>query len=227
VDVTWAYEAVVGFLLLIDVASAALLLVFWYFWFARYNHRRAANVLRWVQAACAGKGQIRDCRWLGSSCLHARLQLASRLFENANLTVQLMPRPVPMRWLMSRWQKQKETLTFEADLDCAPAFRLEVFNHRWSGQNRKALGPDTRRWTISRPGAVVLTTRDSWAQELTPVVNALMASREKNFLNVRFHPKSPNFSATIALETLSDPQAAAGMLAVLRELAEGASAKHL
>ena len=73
----------------------------------------------------------------------------------------------------------------------------------------------------------MLTTREQWAQELTPVVNALVASREKNFLNVRFRPESPHFSATVALETLYDKEAAAGLLTVLRELAAGASAKQL
>jgi hypothetical protein len=74
---------------------------------------------------------------------------------------------------------------------------------------------------------VVLTTRAKWTQELTPVVNALMTSREHNFLKVHFRPDSPNFSATVDLESLADPEAASGFLTVLRELAAGASAKQL
>jgi hypothetical protein len=99
-------------------------------------------------------------------------------------------------------------------------------NHRWCGHNA-GKADDSRTWEISRPGPVVLTTRAKWTQELTPVVNALMASREHNFLKVRFRPDSPNFSATIDLETLADPEAASGFLTVLRELAAGASAKQL
>jgi hypothetical protein len=217
----------VGRLLLIDAVAAGVLLGLWYFWFARFNRRRGAAVLSRVQVACAGKGRIVESRWLGSSLVLASLHLPSRLFEDARLTVRLLPRPVPVQWLLSRWRRQRETLTFEADLGCAPNFRLDVFNHRWCGHNtRKQLGSDSREWTISRPGPVVLTTREKWAQELTPVVNALMASREKNFLSVCFHPDSPHFSATVTLESLGDQHSAAGLLSVLRELAEGASAKQ-
>jgi hypothetical protein len=129
--------------------------------------------------------------------------------------------------MLSHWRKQKETLTFEADLDCRPAFRLEVMNHRWCGHSSGKRTDDDRAWEISRPGPVVLTTRAEWTQELTPVVNALIASREHNFLKVRFRPDSPNFSATVDLEALADPEAASGFFTVLRELAAGASAKQL
>jgi hypothetical protein len=55
------------------------------------------------------------------------------------------------------------------------------------------------------------------------VVNSLMTSRGHNLLTVRFRPESPHLAATIPLEALSDEQAAAGFLSVLRELAAGAS----
>jgi hypothetical protein len=47
---------------------------------------------------------------------------------------------------------------------------------------------------------VVLTTKDDWPPELTPVINALTAWRDKDFLNVRFNPTSPHFTATVALK---------------------------
>jgi hypothetical protein len=219
-------EVSVGRLFLIDALGAIISLGIWYFAFARYNRRKGAAALRWVQIACRGRGKVVETRWSGSSRLQARFQFPSRWFENAHLTLNLLPRPLPVQWLVSRWRKQKETLTFEADLDCPPVFRLEVMNHRWCGHNA-GKADDSRTWEISRPGPVVLTTRAKWTQELTPVVNALMASREHNFLKVRFRPDSPNFSATIDLETLADPEAASGFLTVLRELAAGASAKQL
>ena len=216
-----------GRLLLIDGLIAGALLGVWYFWFIRYNHRKAATVLRWVQFACADRGRVLAPRWIGSSLLQATLHLPSRWFADARLTVHLLPRHVPVQWMISRWRKQKETLTFEADLEYAPGFQLDVFNHRWCGRSRSKFFSRSQEWSLSRPGPVVLTTREQWAQELTPVVNALVASREKNFLNVRFRPESPHFSATVALETLYDKEAAAGLLTVLRELAAGASAKQL
>ena len=216
-----------GRLLVIDVVCAIAALGLWYVLFAAYNRRRGAEALRWVQSACAGKGRILDSRWLNSYRLCARLHFPSRSFENAHVTMKFRPRPLPVHWILNRVRKQKETLTFEADLDCRPAFRLEVMNHRWCGHSNGKASDDTRHWEISRPGPVVLTTRAQWTQELTPVVNALIASREHNFLKVHFRPDSPNFSATVDLETLADPESASGFFTVLRELAAGASAKQL
>jgi hypothetical protein len=213
----------VGRLVLIDALGAVAVLGMWYFYFARYNRRRGALVLRWVEAACSSRGRIVESQWFGASRLHARLGLSIHWFENARVTVRLRPRPIPFKWLVSLWRKQKETLTFEADLDYAPNFHLEVFRHRWLSQRHSGVVRKSRDWEVSRPGPVVLTTRTHWTQELTPVVNSLMTSRGHNLLTVRFRPDSPHLAATIPLEALSDEQAAAGFLTVLRELAAGAS----
>ncbi len=214
-----------GRFFLIDGLTAAVLLGIWYVWFMHYNHRKGTTVLRWVQSACADKGWLLESHWVGTSLLQAKLHLPSRWFGDARLTVRLLPRTIPAQWIISRWRKQKETLSFEADLDCAPAFQLDVFNHRWCGRSRRK--NRSSEWNAYRPGPVVLTTREEWAHELTPVLNALVASQEKNFLSVRFCPDSPHFSATVALETLADQESAAAVLGVLRELAAGASAKQL
>src|SRR5437868_267779 len=175
--------------LAIDVGAAIVMLMFWYFWFARYNRRRALVVLHWVQTACAGKGRVLKVRWQGTSRLLAELRFPPHMFDHARVVVRLLPRPVPTNWALSRWRKQKETLSFEADLDSAPRFRLDVHNHRWSGHNSGSLS--SRNWLVTRPGPIVLTSRSKWGQELSPVINALMASREKNFVNVRYSPDSP------------------------------------
>jgi hypothetical protein len=225
----------VGVWVLIDVAAAAVALLIWYFGFARYNRRRGAAVLEWVETACLGKGRILNPRWqASSSLLKATLHLSSRWFDEARLSVRLEPRPLPLHWLVSRWHKQEETLTFEADMGFPPVFHLDVIRHRWSGQTgrktggqagRKTKGPD-RVWTISRPGPVILTTKDDWPVELTPVVNALAAWHDKDFVSVRFNRSSPHFTATVALDSLSDQKAAAGLLGLFRELAASSSAKQ-
>jgi hypothetical protein len=215
----------VGRLILIDGCSLLALLAIWYFCFLRYNHKKAAAALRWVEGACSGRGKVVDARWEGASRLQAQLRFAAHWFENAHVTVRLLPRPVPFHWLFSLYRKQRETLTFEADLDCAPNFRLEVFRHRWLTHTKGDL-KDARNWTISRPGPVVLTTRTEWTQELTPVVNTLMTSRGHSLLAVRFRPESPHLAATIPLDSLSDEEAAAGFVGMLRELAAGASTSH-
>jgi hypothetical protein len=213
----------VGRLILIDALAAVGLLGLWYFCLARYNHRKGVLALRWVEAACSGKGRIVEARWRGTSRLQAQLGFAAHWFENARVTVRLLPRPIPLQWLFSLWRKQEETLTFEADLDGAPTFQLQIFRHRWLTHTYGHLASAGRTWTVSRPGPVVLTTRTQWTQELTPVVNTLMTSRGHHLITVRFRPESPHLAATVALESLSDQEAAAGFLTVVRELAAGAS----
>ncbi len=210
-------------LVFISGMAGGVLLTLWYLYFARYNRRKAALALRWVEAACSSKGRIVDARWIGFCRLQARLGFAAHWFENARVTIRLRPRPIPLNWLFSIWRKQTETLTFEADLDYAPNFHLRVFRHRWLSQPRRKIAADSRDWDLVRPGPVVLTTRTQWTTELTPVVSTLMTSRGHSLLSVRFRPESPHLAATVPLEVLSDQQAAAGFLTVLRELAAGAA----
>jgi len=216
----------VGRLLVIDVICAIVGLGGWYVLFAAYNRRRGAQALRWVQSACAGKGRIVDFRWITSSRLYARLQFPSRSFENAQVTMKFRPRALPVHWVLSRLHKQKETLTFEADLGGSPTFHLDVVRHRWCAHSRGAIARrrNEREWDIYEPGPIVLTTRTHWKEDSTPELNTLMTVRQQDVLQVRFRPESPQFSATIALDALDNPKTAAGFLTTLRELAAGASA---
>lgn len=215
-----------GRLLAIDVVCVVVALGGWYFYFLAYNRRRGAEALRWVQSACAGKGRILDFRWLNSYRLHARLQFPSRSFENAHVTMRFRPRALPVHWVLSRVHKQKETLTFEADLGGSPNFRLDVVRHRWCAHSRGILSRrhNERKWEIVEPEPIILTTRTHWKEDSTPELNTLMTVRQQDVLQVRFRPESPQFSATIALDALDDPRTAAGFLTTLRELAAGASA---
>jgi hypothetical protein len=221
---------VVGRLLLTDVAGAITVLGLWFLVFSTYNRRRGKAALRWVQAACTGKGRILDSgwdsRWLGSSRLNARLHFPSHWFENARVTMKFRPRALPVQWLVSHWRKQKETLTFEADLGGSPTFHLQVVRHRWCAHSRGLTSRkrDQREWDIFQPGPIILTTRTHWKQDTAPELSALMAVRQQDVLQVRFRPESPQFSATVALDALADPHTAAGFLTTLRELAAGASA---
>jgi hypothetical protein len=217
----------VGRFILIDAGVAVALSFLWYAWFVRYNRKRAGNVLEWVQTACLGKGRVADLRWQHSSSrLKATLSLSSRWFEEAHLTIRLLPRALPIQWALSRWRQQQETLTFEADMGFPPGFHLDVIRHRWSGHSGAKNPTGTRSWTITRPGPVILTTKEDWPVELSPVVNALASWRDKDFVGVRFNSKSPHFTATVALENLSDQKAAAALLGLFRELAASSSAKQ-
>lgn len=214
-----------GRLLLIDVAASVAVLGLWYFVFSTYNRKKGAAALRWVQAACAGKGRILESHWMGSSRLQARLHFPSGWFENARVTVKFRPRALPLQWLMSCWRRQKETLTFEADLGGSPSFHLEVVRHRWCAHNRgiSSRKRDDREWDVYEPGPIILTTRTHWKQDPTAELNALMSARRRDILQVRFRPESPQFSATVRLEALADGEAATELVSALREIAAGAS----
>jgi hypothetical protein len=166
-------------------------------------------------------------RWHASSTrLKATLDLPSRWFEDANLTIRLLPRPLPVQWALSRWRQQQETLTFEANMGFPPGFHLDVIRHRWSSQTGAKTTKGSRAWTITHPGPVILTTKEDWPIELSPVVNALASWRDRDFVGVRFNSTSPHFTATVALENLSDQKAAAALLGLFRELAASSSAKQ-
>jgi hypothetical protein len=215
---------VMGRILLIDVVGSVAILALWYLVFSAYNHKKGAVALRWVHSACAGKGRILESRWMGSSRMHARLHFHSHWFENASVTLKFRPRALPAQWLVSCWHHQHETLTFEADLGGSPSFHLEVVRHRWSAHNRgisKRQG--NREWEVYQPGPIILTTRTHWKQDPAAELNALMSARRQDILEVRFRPDSPQFSATVNLEALSDPNAAIGFVGALREIAAGAS----
>jgi hypothetical protein len=217
--------SVVGHLLLIDVVGSVAILALWYIVFSAYNRKKGETALRWVHSACAGKGRILESRWMGSSRMHARLHFHSRSFENASVTLKFRPRALPVQWLVSYWHRQQETLTFEADLGDSPTFHLEVVRHRWSAHNRGlSKQKRNREWQVYEPGPIILTTRTHWKQDPAAELNALMSARRQDVLEVRFRPESPQFSATVNLEALSDPTAAIGFVGALREIAAGASA---
>jgi hypothetical protein len=171
---------------------------------------------------------VLEANWVGSSRLQARLLFPSRWFDNARVTVRFRPRALPVQWLVSCWRRQKETLTFEADLGGSPTFHLEVVRHRWCAHNRgtSSRKRDGREWDLYQPGPIILTTRTHWKQDPSAELNALMSARRQDIVRVRFRPESPQFSATVHLEALADPEAAAGFVSALREIAAGASARQ-
>jgi hypothetical protein len=223
---TIATGHLVGRLLLIDAVVAVGLSGLWYFCFASLNRRRAILALRWVETACSREGQIMQARWLSPSRLQAQLNFANHWFDQAKITVHLFPRPLPLKWLYALCRKQKETLTFEADLGYAPGCLLEVFRHRWVTGKQTSLDEDSRDWSLIRPGPVVFTSSSQWTQELPPVVRTFMTSRGHTLLSVRLRSQSPHLAVTLPLEALSDHESAAGFMKVLRDLAAGASASR-
>jgi hypothetical protein len=207
-----------------DLLIALALVTIWYLAFLRYNRKRAQQLLHWICTACGREGQVIYVRWITASRFHVRLQLPPEDFRDAHIKVQLQPREMPLNWVVSRLRGCQEALIFEADLTYPPAFNLEVHNYRW----RKRPVQQIRQagaTVLVRTGPVVLTTRGDWQQDLTNMMNGLLASRDCNFERVEFRRESPHFSATLPLNSLDlSCDRPTQLLEALRELATGASA---
>jgi len=181
----------VGRLLLIDVVFR---LPFWGVWtlFFTTIEIKGATLLRWVPNRLRRQGTESWNPADGNPPrLQARLHFPSRWFENAWRDVKFSPRALPIQWLISCWHKQKETLTFEADLTVLPVFRLEVVRHRWCPVTAALLRRqrDDREWDIYEPGPVILTTRRTEAGSLGRIECADVGAGQ-DILQVHFRPES-------------------------------------
>jgi hypothetical protein len=204
--------------------AGVVLLLAWYCGFRLYNRRRAREVVRWIELAFGGHAEVGEVRWTGSSHFCVQLKTATSLFRSASIAVHLFARELPALWLLRVVRKQPETLTFQADLDCAPSFNLEVHNHRWFGRTRRRLPRKNQNWTLEQVEPFVLTTRNDWQRDITSMMHALLASRECECLTVCFRRSSPHFAVTVPLLTLSPAsEAHSNIFDVLRELAAGAA----
>jgi hypothetical protein len=212
---------------ILEVLAGLIVVTGWYVSFVRYNRRKAAEVLLWIKTAFSGHAQILGIHWATPSRFHVRMRLVPNVFQHSHIIVQLLPREFMLNWIICLFKKQQEVATFEADLDVPPGFNLEVHNQRWCGRSRRGAKLDPDHSTIENFGPFVLTTRRDWQREITSMMNALVASRDSDFLSVSFRRTSPHFSATVPLSCLA-PQNATGnnVFRVLRELADCAGASR-
>ena len=212
---------------LLEIVAGLIVVTAWYIAFVRYNRRRANEILRWIRTAFSGHAQILGVHWSSSSRFHVRLRVAPNVFQTSHIVVQLIPREFFVNWIVSRLRKQQELATFEADLDSAPSFNLEVHNQRWCGRSRRGSKLDPHRSQVENFGPLVITTRRDWQREITAMMDALVASRDSDFLSVSFRRTSPHLSATVPLDSLA-PMRTTGnnVFHVLRELADCAGASR-
>lgn len=212
--------------LAISVLVAAVLVTAWYLIFSRYNRRRSLIILSWLETALGGQGEVVGVEWTGISRFRVPVRLASGVFRRASLIVDLVPRELPFHWLRSRWRKQQDTVMFCADLDVPPAMNLDLAGHRWCGRTSRHLSLDVQRWNVEQITPLVLTSREDW--ELGGVVNSLLATPHRDFLDLRISKRSPHLRARVALEALSPTSPTQGQVfTVLRELAAGVSTSPL
>lgn len=211
------------------IYATILILAFiaWYCGFSHYNRKRSREVLKWIEAAFAGHGSLAGVHWRSPGSFLAHLKLRpNSCFQQAAIEVALAQREIPHRWLKSRIKRIPESLTFEADLELAPMYGLEVHHQRWCGRTRRHLPDDPDQWQTQQVTPLVITTRSDWQREITMMMASLEASRESEVLNVSFRRTSPHFTATIALSAIAPHSSRNELFSVLQELAGGASASR-
>ena len=126
-----------GRLVLFDAIGAAILLGAWFFYFTRYNRRKGAMALRWVESACSSKGP------------HSRLPLAEHY-----------PAPGPFRFRVALVRQRSRDHSPSASPDtlqvvCQRLAQAEGNSHVRGGSGLCA-GLSTRRVS---PSLAVAETR--------------------------------------------------------------------
>jgi hypothetical protein len=197
----------------------------WRFWSDRKMKRRAFEVLGWIDGLICGQGHVTGITWQSSSSFRLPLRLRSNTFRNASLRVKLISGQMP---LLAKLRDVQETLVFEADLDWAPPFSLELQSYRMFARTRKDLSPEAPGWHFEQTTPFILPTRKDWQKEVTSVISSLVSCPERQFLSIVFRRESPHFSATMALDSIAPSSSCrTEIFDSLRELATGASAPQV
>lgn len=209
----------------IAFVAAALFCAAWYWLSLRHNRQKSARVLRWIEAALAGQGNVTGMRWTSPSQFKVSLRLTSGTFHRAWLLVELTPCELPVNWVAGKLRNQQDLITFQADLDLAPSFALDVHNSRWFARSSRKTSLDSCHWTFEQTGPFVITTRMDWQKEITSAMTSLAGSSNREFLNIRFRRRSPHFSVTLPLEAIAPNSPSRNyMFDAVRELAASSSA---
>jgi len=211
--------------LLVSLLIGALSSGVWYWLSVRHNRRKAVQVLRWIEAALAGQGHVVGIRWQSVSRFRVPLRLTTGVFNRAWVSVELTPCEMPLRWLLSKIRKQQDVIIFQADLDLAPSFTLDVHNFRWFARSNRKASSDAARWTFEQTGPFVVSSRMSWQKEIACTMTSVSSNTNRDFSNISFQKHSPHFSVTFPVETISPTSPIRNyMFESVRELASSSSA---
>lgn len=212
-------------LLGIILIAATALSVMWYSLSVRRKRHKAKEVLRWIQSSLAGRGHVVGISWIAPSRFRVPLRLTCGVFHRAWVLVDLRGQQNPVQWLFHKISGRREVLTFQADLDCPPAFSLQMQNFRWFARSsRKADCLNRPGWQFEHLQPVMIGTKPESQQEIAGAMASLSKDDNGDFLEVTFQRRSPHFSATLPLEALAPgAPARTHMLDAMRELAGSAS----
>ncbi len=212
---------------LISSILAIVIVTVWYWWFLRFNRRRALRVLRWLEGTLAAHGQISGVEWISPSRVRARLHLSGGAFRQPSLDVQLAPRQMPLKWALWGWHRRKETLTFEANLTSPPRFSVEIGRTRCTGITRRGMR-NTGEWRTHTVATLFISNQPEWEPEISGRLADVVSTREFEFMGVAFRPRAPQFSVMFSLqEALKHPSGELAIFDGLRELAEGSSPSRM
>jgi hypothetical protein len=208
----------------ISLIAAISLCVTWYCVALRHKQRKAREVLRWIQSALAGRGQVIGISWTGAAKFRVPLRLTCGVFQKAWVLVEMQSGQTPLLWLFNKLHKRRELVTFQADLDLPPAFSLHVHNFRWVARSSRRTPENRAGWNFECLQPLIISTRPEQQKEIACAMASLTRSDTSEFLNVSFQRSSPHFSATVLLESLAPGSPTRTcMLDAMRELAGSAS----
>jgi len=209
----------------IFLIAAVTLCMTWYCVAVRHKQRKAREVLRWIQSALAGRGQVIGISWTGAAKFRVPLRLTCGIFQKAWVLVEIEAQQTPVQWLFNKLKKQPELVTFHADLDFPPAFSLHVHNFRWVARSSRRTPANHTGWKFECLQPLIISTRPEQQKEIACTMASLTRNDSSEFLNVSFQRSSPHFSATVPLESLApESPARTCMFDAMRELAGSASA---
>jgi len=211
-------------ILAISLIAAAALCVTWYCVSVRRKRRKAREVLRWIQSSLTGRGHVVGISWTSPSRFRVPLRLTCGVFQRAWVLVELNAQQTPVQWLYNRIKGGREVLKFQADLDCPPAFTLQMQNFRWFARSSRKSSIERPGWQFERLQTVMISTKPELQREIACTMTSLSKSDSGDFLEVSFQRRSPHFSATLPLESLAPGSPARSyMLDAMRELAGSAA----
>jgi len=206
---------------LMSVSVAIVVMAVWYWGFLHFNRNCSLHILHWLKGAIAADGQISSVEWISPSRFRVRLLMPGSVFHQPLLDARLAPRQLPLKWAMWRWQGRQETLTFEANLGCAPRLSVDIERARFTGSTRRWVR-GAGNWPTQTVASVFISTAPEWAPEISGCMSAVVSKHAFELMAVSFRSRAPHFAVTYSLkELLKHPSNEYTIFVGLRELAEG------
>lgn len=190
-------------ILFVTAVALIALCITWYAVSLRRKREKAREILRWIQASLSGRGHVVGISWMAASRFRVPLRLTCGVFRRAWVLVDMRTQQTPVHWLIHKINSPQEVITFQADLDSPPTFSLQMQNFRWFARSSPKTEIENTGWQFERLPSVLITTKSQTQKEIAGTMTSLSRGDNGEFLEVSFQRSSPNFSATLPLESLA------------------------